>query len=72
MKVYRWLDPSLENDQKSNPEPKTQSPLAAPARVPVTDAPFRLGEHKRVVKHADFLQRLDCSRQAGNVKATGK
>eukprot|EP00971_Amphidinium_carterae_P157806 3128187-Amphidinium_carterae.1 len=40
--------------------PKTQSPFpAAPARVPATDAPFQLAKHKRVVKHADFLQCLD-------------
>eukprot|EP00971_Amphidinium_carterae_P106551 2110488-Amphidinium_carterae.1 len=37
-----------------------------------TDAPFQLGEHQHVVKHASFLQCLDCNRQAGRVKATGK
>eukprot|EP00971_Amphidinium_carterae_P043293 851777-Amphidinium_carterae.1 len=48
------------------------TPPVAPARVPDTDAPFQLGEHQRVVKHADFIQCLDCNRQAGKVKATGK
>eukprot|EP00971_Amphidinium_carterae_P197857 3926506-Amphidinium_carterae.1 len=38
---------------------------AMQALVPATDAPFQLGEHKLVVKHADFLQCLDCNRQAG-------
>eukprot|EP00971_Amphidinium_carterae_P295004 5857851-Amphidinium_carterae.1 len=31
------------------------------------EAPFQLGQHLRVVRHADFLQCLDCTRQTGKV-----
>eukprot|EP00971_Amphidinium_carterae_P023273 459232-Amphidinium_carterae.1 len=32
------------------------------------EAPFQLTQHLRVVRHADFLQCLDCTRQTGKVK----
>eukprot|EP00971_Amphidinium_carterae_P195256 3874542-Amphidinium_carterae.1 len=32
------------------------------------EAPFQLGLHLRVVRHADFLQCLDCTRQTGKVR----
>eukprot|EP00971_Amphidinium_carterae_P144499 2863448-Amphidinium_carterae.1 len=32
------------------------------------EAPFQLGQHLRVVRHADFLQCFDCTRQTGKVK----
>eukprot|EP00971_Amphidinium_carterae_P288776 5734079-Amphidinium_carterae.1 len=32
------------------------------------EAPFRLGPHLRVVRHGDFLQCLDCTRQTGKVR----
>eukprot|EP00971_Amphidinium_carterae_P333117 6467657-Amphidinium_carterae.1 len=40
--------------------------------MPATGVPFQLGEHQRVVKHADFLQCLDHNRQAGKINATVK
>eukprot|EP00971_Amphidinium_carterae_P031044 611017-Amphidinium_carterae.1 len=79
MKVYhfwRLVGPMLcerpEEPRAKLPAEPPVPPPAVPARVPATDAPFQLGEHKRVVKHADFLQCLDCNRQAGKVKTTGK
>eukprot|EP00971_Amphidinium_carterae_P230339 4571272-Amphidinium_carterae.1 len=32
------------------------------------EAPFQLGPHQRVVRHAIFLRCLNCGRQAGKVK----
>eukprot|EP00971_Amphidinium_carterae_P128296 2541847-Amphidinium_carterae.1 len=80
MKVYnvwRLVGPQLRERPKEQPRVKLPAdppvpPLAAPARFPDTDAPFQLGEHLRVVKHASFLQCLDCDRQAGKAKVTGK
>eukprot|EP00971_Amphidinium_carterae_P267604 5308595-Amphidinium_carterae.1 len=80
MKVYhflRLLGPQLRDRPEEQPRVKLPAeppapPPAAPSRVPDADAPFQLGEHQRVVKHASFLQCLDCNRQAGRVKATGK
>eukprot|EP00971_Amphidinium_carterae_P072386 1431947-Amphidinium_carterae.1 len=80
MKVHhfrRLVGPQLHERPEEQPIAKLPAeppiPLPAiPARVPATDAPFQLGEHQRVVKHADFLQCLDCNRQAGKIKATGK
>eukprot|EP00971_Amphidinium_carterae_P335325 6471129-Amphidinium_carterae.1 len=80
IKVYRFwrlVGPQLRERPEEQPRARLPaeppfSPPAAPTGVPATDAPFQLGEHKRVVKHADFLQCLDCNRQAGKVKATGK
>eukprot|EP00971_Amphidinium_carterae_P257363 5109172-Amphidinium_carterae.1 len=78
MKVYhfwRLVGPQLRERPEEQPRAKLPAeplvpPPAAPAKVPDTDAPFQLGEHKHVVKHAAFLQRLDCNRQAVKVKAT--
>eukprot|EP00971_Amphidinium_carterae_P202484 4017731-Amphidinium_carterae.1 len=80
MKVYhfwRLVGPQLRDRPEEQPRVKLPTeppapPPAASARVPDTDAPFQLGQHRRVVKHASFLQCLDCNRQAGRVKATGK
>eukprot|EP00971_Amphidinium_carterae_P151802 3008835-Amphidinium_carterae.1 len=36
------------------------------------EAPVQLGQHLRVVRHAAFLQCLDCGRQTGNVKGCRK
>eukprot|EP00971_Amphidinium_carterae_P031043 611015-Amphidinium_carterae.1 len=76
MKVYhfwRLVGSQLHDRPEEQPRVKLPTeplaPPAAPVRVP-TDAPFQLGEHQRVVKHASFLQCLDCHRQAGQVKAT--
>eukprot|EP00971_Amphidinium_carterae_P127810 2531856-Amphidinium_carterae.1 len=71
MKVYhfwRLVGPQLRVRARLPAEPSVPRP-AAPVRVPATDAPFQLGDRKRVEKHADFLQCLDCNRQAGTVKA---
>eukprot|EP00971_Amphidinium_carterae_P108658 2151266-Amphidinium_carterae.1 len=43
------------------------------AEVPIIrmvdpEAPFQLGQHLRVWRHADVLQCLDCTRQTGKVK----
>eukprot|EP00971_Amphidinium_carterae_P193672 3842890-Amphidinium_carterae.1 len=80
MKVYhfwRLVGPQLCERPEEQPRVKLLAeplapPLAALARVPDTDGAFQLGEHERVVKHASFLQCLDCNRQAGRVKAIGK
>eukprot|EP00971_Amphidinium_carterae_P305745 6076234-Amphidinium_carterae.1 len=61
---WRHVGPQLREKPKEQPRARLPAeppvpPPAAPARVPATDAPFQLGEHKRVVKHADFLQCLD-------------
>eukprot|EP00971_Amphidinium_carterae_P021974 433399-Amphidinium_carterae.1 len=80
MKVYhfwRLVGPQLRERPEEQPrarlpaEPPVPRP-AAPVGVPAIDAPFQFGEHHRVMKHVDFLQCLDCNRQAGTVKATGK
>eukprot|EP00971_Amphidinium_carterae_P177829 3526932-Amphidinium_carterae.1 len=76
MKVYhfwRLVGPQHRERPDKQPrarlaaEPPVPPPAAPAARVPAADAPFQLGEHQRVVKHADFLQSLDCNRQAGRV-----
>eukprot|EP00971_Amphidinium_carterae_P326911 6458002-Amphidinium_carterae.1 len=36
------------------------------------EAPFQLGQHLRVVRHADFLQCMDCNRQTGKVRGNYK
>eukprot|EP00971_Amphidinium_carterae_P181289 3596469-Amphidinium_carterae.1 len=83
MKVYhfwRLVGPQLRERPEEQPrvklpaEPNHQSlPLLLQSGCQIdTDVPFQLGEHQRVVKHASFLQCLDCNRQAGKVKATGK
>eukprot|EP00971_Amphidinium_carterae_P312076 6203362-Amphidinium_carterae.1 len=80
MKVHqfwRLVGPQLRDRPEEQPRVKLPiEPLApstvAPGRVRDTDEPFQLGEHQRVVKHASFLQCLDCNRHAGRVKATGK
>eukprot|EP00971_Amphidinium_carterae_P177374 3517840-Amphidinium_carterae.1 len=66
-----WTTREKQRSSRLPVEPPVPLP-AAPARVPATDAPFQLGEHQLVVKHDDFLQCLDCHRQAGKVKATGE
>eukprot|EP00971_Amphidinium_carterae_P346812 6488512-Amphidinium_carterae.1 len=76
-RFWRLVGPQLQDRPEEQPRAKLPAeppvPLpAAPARVPATNAPCQFGEHKRVVKHADFLQCLDCNRQAGKLKATGK
>eukprot|EP00971_Amphidinium_carterae_P178785 3546293-Amphidinium_carterae.1 len=73
MKVYhfwRLVGPQLRDRPEEQPRVKLRAnpPVpapAAPARAPDTDAPFQLGEHLRVVKHANLLQCLDCNPQAG-------
>eukprot|EP00971_Amphidinium_carterae_P334907 6470453-Amphidinium_carterae.1 len=80
MKVYhfwRLVGPQLRERPEEQPRVKLPAetpvpPPAAPARVPDTEAPFQLGERQHVVKHANFLQCLDCNRQAGKVQAIGK
>eukprot|EP00971_Amphidinium_carterae_P171101 3391005-Amphidinium_carterae.2 len=74
--LYKLVGLQLRERPEEQPRAKLPAeppapipPPAAPARAPATDAPFQLGEHKRVVKHADFLQCLDCNRQAGKVKS---
>eukprot|EP00971_Amphidinium_carterae_P220165 4370753-Amphidinium_carterae.2 len=60
MKVYhlwRLVGPQLRERPEEQPRVKLPAePLApppvAPAREPDTDAPFQLGAHQRVVKHA--------------------
>eukprot|EP00971_Amphidinium_carterae_P297970 5920867-Amphidinium_carterae.1 len=78
MKVYHFWTPVLPQ-LRERPEEQRRvklpidppvPPPAAPARVSDTDAPFQLGKHQRVVKHANFLQCLDCNRKAGKVKVT--
>eukprot|EP00971_Amphidinium_carterae_P182817 3627846-Amphidinium_carterae.1 len=84
MKVYHfWRLVRTQLRDRPEEQPRVKLPIeppvpppAAPARVPDTAAPFQLGEHQprdqRAVKHASRLQCLDCNRQAGKVKATGK
>eukprot|EP00971_Amphidinium_carterae_P304717 6055269-Amphidinium_carterae.1 len=70
MKVYhfwRLVGPQLRDRPEELPAEPPAPPVVTP-RVPDTDAPFQLGEHQRVVKHASFLQCLDCTWQAGRVK----
>eukprot|EP00971_Amphidinium_carterae_P317194 6305928-Amphidinium_carterae.1 len=49
------------------------APVEDPADIVIVgmvfhNAPFKLGPRLRVVRHAAFLQRLECSHQTGKVK----
>eukprot|EP00971_Amphidinium_carterae_P078880 1560643-Amphidinium_carterae.2 len=62
--LLELVGPQLHERPEEQPRVKLQAelpvpPPVAPAKVPTTDAPSQLGEHKRAVKHATFLQCLD-------------
>eukprot|EP00971_Amphidinium_carterae_P329168 6461467-Amphidinium_carterae.1 len=68
---WRLVGPKLR--ERPDEEPRIRlprEPVLEPPEVPLhgmvfPEAPFQLGQHLRVVRHADFLQCLDCTRQTG-------
>eukprot|EP00971_Amphidinium_carterae_P330180 6463058-Amphidinium_carterae.1 len=68
-----WLDLSFVKDlRKNHGFGMPREPVVEPPEVPLRgmvfpEAPFQLGQHLRVVRHADFLQCLNCTRQTGKV-----
>eukprot|EP00971_Amphidinium_carterae_P201110 3991046-Amphidinium_carterae.1 len=51
-----------------NREPVVEPPEVLVRGMVYPEAPFRLGQHYRVVRHEAFLQCLKCNRQTGKVK----
>eukprot|EP00971_Amphidinium_carterae_P267236 5301162-Amphidinium_carterae.2 len=67
---WRLVGPRLRDEPRIRlpREPVVEEPENPLRGMVFPEAPFQLGQHLRVVRHADFLQCLDCNRQTGKVK----